>query len=337
MDNCAQNRHKTDAVDPGSLWEYNRRLVEQLWLEAQTANLARRSGIMRGRLRSVCMSAVLVLTLGGCINVSRVVTIEKDGSGTIVETTYMGAACKEMMQQMAGMGGGNAKAGEALPPLEEDKYRAAAGKMGADVTYVSAKHVKDGKGNTGVEITYAFKDINKLKIGSEPEKPGPPGMGGAPGQPAPAEKQEQVTFTFTKGTPNTLVIHNPKLKATEKPEGAEAPGMPPPADGDKPKPEEVAEIKQMFGDFRFYTAVKIAGTVSKTNATHVEDADGGKKNLITLVDMNVGKMLTLFEDEKKLAELMALGPMNDMAKAKETLKDLPGIKVELNEKIEIEF
>ena len=56
-------------------------------------------------VRVAAILAALTITCG-CMEVTTVVAVKKDGSGTITETMYMSPAFQAMMEQMmAGMGG----------------------------------------------------------------------------------------------------------------------------------------------------------------------------------------------------------------------------------------
>jgi hypothetical protein len=99
-------------------------------------------------------------------------------------------------------------------------------------------------------------------------------------------------------------------------------------DFDKDMPEEALEqVKQMFEGMRVAMIIEIDGKLVKTNATHV---DG---NRITLMDMDFGKLLEAPEKFKMFAKINP----KTVEDAKKLVKNVPGIKVDLNDKVEIKF
>jgi len=181
-------------------------------------------------------------------------------------------------------------------------------------------------------VTYAFKDINKLKVNSEPDSPSL--VSDSAGQSAGGEPQKRetpITFEFVKGsTPKLTVMMAKKEKEKEvgKAEEVAAPDEVPPE-------EEMAMVKEMFGGFHVQLLVKVDGEITRSNATYVEkDEKTGRKQRVTLIDMDLGK---LFKDEATFKKLMAMGEVEDMATAREKLKDIPGLKFETTDKVEIEF
>jgi hypothetical protein len=281
-----------------------------------------------------------IALLAGCIDATTLLFVKKDGSGLVVETVYMGKALEQMMQQMAaGFGGETAKqAGPKELPLEIEKYKAKAKKMGEGVKFVSAKRVTKADGSPGVRVVYSFPDVRKLTVSEDPDTPSSPG--GGPGMMNAGQekkkKKNPIRFDFVKGASPKLIIKMPEAAAakdaTASPESLKAPAEMPSA---SPTPEQMAMMKQMFGDFRMRIMVKVDGEITDSNASHVQkDGKSGKKCLVTLLDMNIGELLANEEQFKKLA---AMGKIEDMSTAKYKLKDISGLKIEPEEKIEVVF
>lgn len=287
-------------------------------------------------LRKVlCFGVVLaLLALAGCIDESTVISVKKDGSGTVVSTLYMTRAMQEMIKEMAAAMGEKGKGKQKNPFIESaETYKKKASEMGEGVTFVSSKEVRKADGTTGVQVTYAYKDINKLKVNSEPASPAAglddtkPPEGGPP-----PKKESPVTFAFEKGaTPKLTVTMARKEKAAA--EEAKPEEQPAPEEGSAE--EQMAMIKHVFDGFRMQLVVAVDGEITRSNATFVEkDAKSGKKQRVTLVEMDLGK---LFKDEASFKKLTAMGEVEDIATAREKLKDIPGLKFEPEEKVEIEF
>jgi hypothetical protein len=234
----------------------------------------------------------------GCINTTKELTVEQDGSGTIVDTSYLSAAAVAMMKSMGKQAGGK---GAKL--LDEKKFKAQAQAMG--VKYVSSEEVTGENGEKGAQVTYAFDDINQVKLFP----------GDAPQGPDAAEKA--CTFAFEQGSPCRLTIRTP------------APDM---SGGNMPQSEEQVKqqlpmMKQMMKGAKIWVRLRVKGTISKTNATHVNE----KKDGLTLMWVDFDK---LTEDADKFAQLTQI---KDRTKAAEAVKTAPGITMETAETVTVAF
>jgi len=278
-----------------------------------------------------CVGLLAALGLAGCIDEATVVTVDKTGGGTVVSTIYMSKTMLATMDQMAGAMGGEANKAAPKNPMLADigQYKTKTASMGEGVTFVSAKEVKKDDGSLGVQVTYAFKDINKLKVNSEPDTP-------SSGGEAPAKKaKDPVSFVFVKGATPKLTILMPKAEkpaSAVKPEAGTTETKEP---AKTPSAAELAQMKQMFDGFRVRLIVKVDGFITKSNASFIEKiSKTDKKQAVTLIDMDVGKLL---KDEATFKKLAAMGDISDMVTAKEKMKNIPGLKFEPADKIDIEF
>lgn len=266
-------------------------------------------------MRKLLLPLLAVATafgLASCFQSETVIHLNKDGSGTIVEETTLGAQAIAMMGQMSAMGGeGTAQKDPLADMFSEDKAKTKATSLGEGVIFEKSEKI-DAGGKKGARVTYKFADINKLKF-----KPGdavsdmkPAGVEEA----NPSEKKEEpVTFTYSGGK---LVIHLPQPKA-----------------GDKPKveqPEEVnaqqeAMMKQMFADMKVSVKLMADGGIASTDATHTTG------NTITLMEMDFGKVV---QTPGALKKLQAAQPetAEDFEKA---LKGIDGIKVETKPEVTV--
>jgi hypothetical protein len=282
--------------------------------------IARRRILMSRKSRVAALLVILVFGCG-CMDVTTTITVNKDGSGTITETMYMGAMMQQMMTQMMGGMGGGGNAPPPEQPIDVAKYKAKAGKMGNGVTFVSAKKVKKEDGASGEQAIYSFSDVTKVKLQSEPEKPG----GGKPQGGMGGKKPKSITFDFTKGDTAKLTLNMPQDAASE--EAAKIAHVITPKT-EAPSAAEMGQMKQMFNGFRFRMEIKVEGDITKTNASYAD------KNTVTILDMNIGELL---QDQGQFEKLAAMGPIKDMETAKKMLKDFPGLKIETEEKVDIEF
>ena len=264
-------------------------------------------------------SATALLMMTGCFQASTVVRVNPDGSGTIEETLLLSkkvmAQIGEMMQGLSGEGDPNAKP-EPLNLFDPTKLKAEAAAMGEGVTYLSGERVATAD-FSGYRAVYAFTDINRLKLNQQ--------AGESSGGVKPAELP--IIFHFEQGSPATLTIEQPK----SKPEKAAAPeGEPVPA---KAVPEGMADeqakqLAEMFMEMRFLLALEVNGTIVKTNATH---RDGRR---LTIVDFDLGKFSACLPLLEKLGQLKSNSSIEE---AMVLLKDFPGMKIDLNEKLTVVF
>ena len=269
---------------------------------------------------------VALSILAGCFQVKTVVRVNPDGSGTVEESMMLSRKFLSSMEEMVkGLGSeGDAKS-EPLDLFQPDKLKAEAPAMGEGVTYLSGEKAVTAD-YTGYVATYAFTDITRLKLNQQSAATGA-GSGTAGSLP--------IMFRFTKGNPATLVVEQPKGKTTAAkgdltPPDAVQPGAstsPPPAPPGQMPDGQAAKMAELFMGMKFELAIDINGTIVSTNATH----RAGQR--ITLVDFDLSRMGDLLPRMEQLSRLNA----GSFEESRELLKDLPGIKVEMNDKLTVVF
>jgi hypothetical protein len=207
--------------------------------------------------------------------------------------------------------------------FNEAKLKERTKELGEGVTYVSSSKINT-KDYEGFRTTYAFTDINKVKINQDAK-------GKMPSAPAQEDanskkKQEDITFVFTKGNPAELVI---KLPADQVPAKAEAgiQDKKPVPESEQPPAEMKAFITRMFEGMKMALSVEVAGTILETNAAY---KDGSK---VTLLEMDFGKLI---ERPEQLQKINRVRP-ETLEEIRKLMKDFPGIKVELNNEVRIKF
>lgn len=264
------------------------------------------------RLILAFTSVLAALVLPGCLQSETTIHLNKDGSGTLMEQTTLGAQMMAMMAQMSAISGDDAKNKDPLAEMfSEEKAKARATKLGEGVTFEKSEPVTVG-GNKGARVTYKFKDISKLKISpGDGMKAMSPAGGDAPA----ADKEKPIVFALVG---DTLTITLPEQ---DKPQ----------ADKDAPKAEENPQMemmmKQMLGDMKMSFNVVIDSGIAESDATH---RDG---NTITLMNVEMGKLL---ENPETLKKLNAAGHDNPAA-AMEALKGIEGVKMEVKPKITVKL
>ena len=261
------------------------------------------------------------VALTGCFQVERVVTVKPDGSGTVEETMLLSKKALAAMTSAFGNGQQQQTQQQQTDDFDlvkEDDLKKAAAGMGEGVRYLKSSKISDEK-FVGYRVVYAFNDINKLLVDK-----GPPKMEGQPGV---VDASKAAQFSFTPGSPATLVIKGGMGEhKVAAPETEEAP----PAPAGEPNPQDMAMLKEMFDGMRFAMSVVVDGNIIKTNATHREG------NRIILADVDFSKILSM--PEKDLARLKDLNLKDgDMDAAMAVLREFPGMKVDLNDEVRVTF
>ena len=175
----------------------------------------------------------------------------------------------------------------------------------------------------GYKAIYEFNDLNEVKVNQDPANEVPMTNPAQTEEP----KNEYVYFKFTKGNPNRIVFRLPdsedkkdvKSEETEMDETDESN-----VEADSSNFDEMIKFMK---DMRAKIEIKVDGEITKTNATHVNG------NTVTLFDINFSELLS---DSEKLDKFKKLNP-NSFEEVKELVSDIPGIKVELNKEVFIEF
>ncbi len=270
---------------------------------------------------------VVVFSLTGCIESKILVKVNTDGSGEIVETFLID---KEMLQMIAGLSALGEEGEEPEMPdlLDMDKLKEKTGAMGEGVTFASAEKVSTDKAQ-GYKAVYQFSDINKIMINQNPDEnvPQPPAEG--EGEPT----KEFVTFKFTRGTkskPAVLTIVNPQKEPRQE---SGAPDKAAQAQGDEPAQISDQEammmdiFKEAFRDVKIDMAVEVTGKIVKTDAEYV---DGQK---VVLMELDFSKIV----DNEDALRTLAMSKNESLENTKAVMAKVPGIRVELKDKVEVQF
>lgn len=250
------------------------------------------------------LGLIAALALPSCLQNETTITLNKDGSGTIVEETMLGAQMMAMMTQFA-------QPGQPDPVAEmfkEDKAKAKATKIGEGVEYVKTDMIdKDGK--KGARVHYKFADINKVSL-----SPGD-AVEDMSDEAAPVEgedKKETVKFAYADG----------KLKIVIPPTDFDEMNM---GDEEGADPQQEVMMKQMMADMRITMKLVVADGIAASTASFVEG------NTVTLMDVQVGKMLGHKDALKKIAETAK----TDKEAAKAAFGKLEGIKMETKDDVTV--
>jgi len=293
------------------------------------------------RISGLFVLVILSGMLAGCIETTMLVRVNKDGSGTVEETVKMNKRILEQLEEM--------KAGFTMGG-EEGEMEGSTGEDGVDIDMFTEKEVAEkaermGKGvrlssydeistatHEGYTAHFAFDDINTLRVNQNPESSVPDMSGGEEKE----SQEEYMLFAFTPGSPARLVITTPTGKDDETDEEMEEE-----MDGDEngegddsgdgEDSEDAAGaiemMKAFFRGMHLVVAVEVDGDIEETNASFVEGSR------MTLIDFEFDMLLDNVEALKNFeaAEDMSL------TEAKDIMKEIPGIKFDVEEKIYVTF
>ncbi len=272
-----------------------------------------RKGLIR-----VAGFVVLLFSLAGCLEVSTIVSVKPDGTGTIAERMLMS---KASLSQMSSLTEGSKK-GQAGQMPDKAVLEKKSREIGEGVHFVSV-HPVVTKTHEGYEALYAFRDINLLQLNPNPDT----GISAdsASGEQAPKKKKQYVRFILKQGTPSRLVI----VMDQEKEAGlSNSPAAPTPRQNPEQLKMATGIMKQFLKGMRVFMAVDINGSILRTNATH------RKEKRITLIDVDFDKLLG---NPKQFASFAALGSDPTSVEAQKIMKKIPGIKLETQKEVEVSF
>ena len=249
---------------------------------------------MRLRLPLLLVAALFTT---GCFQMTTTIKVAADGSGTIEQRQLITAAGIAQLGQ-ASMSAG----GRRFDPLSEESARSAASRLGNGVTYVSSTPIADATGQ-GRAITYAFTDINGVRVGFDAPAPGL----------VPGQDGQGVSFALT-----TLENGHALLRITV-PQGLFAEGG-----GSLPPPEQIALARSFLAGARVSIAVEPAGALVEASSPFV---DG---NRVTLLEIDFDQLLK----DDVLARVRATKTAEEL---KAVVATAPGLKLNLDSPITVEF
>ncbi len=280
-----------------------------------------------------------LFTLVGCLQNNTVIKLNPDGSGTIEETVMMSNTfikqmddmAKSMMSQMSeGMGQAEQKEDQTehkqngFNLFDETKLAKKADDMGEGVTYLSGEKVSNDNFE-GYKAIYNFTNINKLSINQNPSDKVSLGQGGNAAMTV--KKREDITFHFISGEPSALTIRMPKPKSKKETEPSKPDSAENAQANDQRAEMMMSRMKMMLDGMKIAMSIEVQGDIVETNATHREGSR------ITLMEMDFSKLLQLPDHFKKFAQANPASLMD----TKKLLKNIPGIKVDLNEEITLKI
>ncbi len=261
---------------------------------------------------------VLLFSLAGCLEISTIVSVKPDGTGTVSEQMLMS---KSSFGEMF-LTDGEKKGQSGQLPGKEAFEKKSLG-MGEGVHFVSVRPIVT-KTQAGYEAIYSFRDINLLQVNSAPDN-GVSADSTSGGEQSLKKKKEYVRFFLKEGSPSRLVIVGDQAKK------ASLSGSP-----DAVKPHQNAQqvkmairiMREFLKGMRVFMAVDVNGSILSTNATY------RKENRVTLMDVNFDKLLA---NPRQFASFAALGSDPSFGEMQKILKKIPGIKLEMQKEVAVTF
>jgi hypothetical protein len=266
---------------------------------------------------------VLLASLCGCVTFLTEILVARDGSGTLVQTFAMNPqAMMGAMQEVAkGMGGsGEVKETTSEKKTEKGAFSKAdlaakAKELGEGVTLVSAEPIEKADAQ-GMRAIYKFADISRVFVNPKPAAAlGTEGAG--------QSSKNAMHFKFERRGDRSILTA--VLPPSEK-----KPSPPPPAAPADVDESQLAMIRQMFKGMHVRLSIDVEGKIVATNAAHRTGSQ------VTVMDLDFDPLLAKPDTLKALNARFSEAAGDDARMAAE-LSKLPGIQIDLQPEIRIEF
>src|SRR5439155_3421852 len=154
--------------------------------------------LVRMRLLRLPFLIVCALSSGACFQMTTVLKVNADGSGTIDHRMLYSASAIAQLRQFAALGG----RGQNPDPFSEQHARDMTASIGPGVTYVVSAPITTPDGQ-GREATFAFTDVSQLRISTQPATP----AGVKIRAQGFSTEAETVTFSMTHEASGNAVLH----------------------------------------------------------------------------------------------------------------------------------
>ena len=258
----------------------------------------------------LALLATGAISCTGCFNMTTILKVDNNGSGTIAHTMLLTTQAVAQLKQLSALGGGR---GSTFDPLSEAQARAMTSVLGEGVTFVSSTPITTPLGQ-GRESVYAFTDINRLKVSTQP--PAPAGVNiQANGM---SSDGETVTFSLSHQANGNAVLHinvpEPNFLDNLGSGGGTSPGA-----------SQMAMIKSLLAGAHVLLGVEPMGTLVRSSSPYV---DGPR---VTLLEVDLDQML---KDDTLPTRLQGAKTQDEM---KAIIKGTAGLKINFDREITVEF
>jgi hypothetical protein len=254
-------------------------------------------------LRGLCLLAAAACS-SACFQMTTVLKVAADGSGTIEHRMLYTAAALAQLRQVSSLAGG-----QPADPLSEQQAKEMTASIGPGVTYVSSEPITSSMGQ-GRAAIYAFTDVSQLRISTQPAAP----AGLKIRTQGFTTEAESVTFAMTREPGGNAVL---RINVPE-PNFLDALGSP-------NATAQIGMIKTLLAGAHVLLAAEPAGTVVRSSSPYV---DGPR---VTLLEVDLDEVL---KDQTLLPRLQAATTPDE---AKAIVQGAAGLKINLDRAITIEF
>lgn len=263
--------------------------------------------IVKGRIASLGAALVVLFGISSCLEVDQVITLKRDGSGTITEEMLIGKGLLTFLKDIPGD-----LADHPLVGLyQEENYEKLEVNYGAGVKFLKMERIARA-GGEGVRVTYRFADINQVVLvpGSTLDELKMNKKKGL--------REESLCFEYAAGV---LTVKVPALSASGTENGKESEATESPVD--LPALEKV--MMQMFKGMKISSRLIVDPGIQESDATYRE----GK--MITFLNFDCDKIMGNPKGIQALDKLDG----STRAELKTALEGVKGVVVETKEWIRV--
>lgn len=262
------------------------------------------------------------ILLNGCLEMRTVITVNKDGSGLVEENIFVGKEIINMFKEFASSFGDSTQPPQEFNLFEEEKIKAKTSDFGEGIEFVSMENIVTDE-KEGYKATYKFKNLNQVRVNQNPSDEMPL----AEPKEETESANEYVFFKFIKGNPNRIVFKLPDEPKKDEKSDEQTKTDDTTETNVEADSSDLESMIKFMKDMKAKFEIRVDGKITNTNATHV---DG---NTVTLFDIDFAQLLS---DKDKLEQFKKFNP-NSFEEVKKLVSGIPGIKVELNKEVFIEF
>lgn len=259
---------------------------------------------------------LLMLLFAGCLQVETTLKVNKDGSGNIDEKVLFSKTFVNMLKDFTQAFQDSAST-EEFSMFSEEEIIADAKDYGENVVYVSYKKI-DNENWEGYQAIFSFDDVTKIKISPDPDSKIDMGDEASEN----VQEEEYYFFKFVKGNTPQLIIDRPTIELNDETD----------ENNDSDESEQIEdeageEFVKMMEGMKIDIAIEVEGEIINTNATYVQGSR------VTLFQMDFSEMM---KNKEGFEEFKKNEPKN-IDEMKKYLEKLPGIKLEVEKPVTINF
>jgi hypothetical protein len=217
-------------------------------------------------MKKLLMSLILPLFFLSCISSGVTVTVNKDGSGELVQTF-------KIIREFVGF---LSVSEEPTDPnlIDMEALKLTAESMGEGVRLIKVEPMPEDTLYAGYLAYFEFDDISRIRVSAAPST--------SP-EAASEENSDWISFDFDKGGTSTLTLY---LEGMMDDEDSETHSSEDEDELEASTDEGLGEqLKEIYKDMHYWMKFKVNGKITDTNAAFVDNST------ITVFDMNFEKIV----------------------------------------------